>query len=72
MGSAMKRDISTSSNQVEDFQQGLISLTALQAAATQMRTRNRRYRVAIVSCDSTPPTKQAEARVLNYATAARR
>lgn len=67
----MKQTTSNPSNLIEDFHKGLVSLAALQAAATQMQTSKRRYRVAIVNCDSTSLAKQVEAHVLEYAAAIR-
>jgi hypothetical protein len=67
----MKRDTSNPTTLVEDCHRGLVSLAALEAAAAQMQTPKRRYRVAIVNCDSTSRPKQTEAHVLEYAAAVR-
>jgi hypothetical protein len=63
----MKREPSNPTTQVQDFHRDLISLAALEAAATQTQTSKHRYRVAIVNCDPTSLRKQAEVQILEYA-----
>ncbi len=68
----MKRDPSKPLSSIENSHTGLISLAALEAAAEQLQTHERRYRVTIVSCDSASRPKQGETERSNHAAAVRR
>jgi hypothetical protein len=63
----MKREPLNPTARVEGLNRNLVSLATLEAAAALMETPERRYRVAIVNCDSTSLAKQAEVQILEYA-----